>query len=253
MEKGLHAPPEDGAPSASLDHLETQAALTHPRVPPKHLGSSPWPQELASGRPRVEDFPLSTTRHGNLPLHYLCKRCFLSEPQLELVLKCYADGAKAPNKYGKLPMHFLARNPSLTRHMLTVLVEAYPGAMTARDQAGSLPLHYVAQNKSLSKEILQAFLAACGEEGSKEAAAAADKYGNVPLRHLVASGAMTDQHLRVMLRANDRAVQVRPSASTTAPTPPHTPFRQRRRGPSPCRCATGTATRRSTTSRGTSR
>jgi hypothetical protein len=58
--RGRHAswfktPPalsDDSAPFASLDHLETQAALTHPRVPPKHLGSSPWPQELASGRPK---------------------------------------------------------------------------------------------------------------------------------------------------------------------------------------------------------
>ena len=29
---------EDGAPSASLDHLEAQAAPTHPRAPPQQLG-----------------------------------------------------------------------------------------------------------------------------------------------------------------------------------------------------------------------
>jgi len=169
-----------------------------------------WPDEILAlilkcnhKQARVAD------RHGNLPLHYLCKRFGLTERQLTMLIKCFGDAAKAPNRYGKLPLHFLARNPSLTRPMLALLVEAYPGATTARDQSGSLPLHYVAQNPSLSKETLQSFLAACGQEGSKEAAEAADKYGNVPLRHLVTSTAFTDQHLRVMLRANDRAVQVK--------------------------------------------
>ena len=169
-----------------------------------------WPDEILAlllkcnhRQARVAD------RHGNLPLHYLCKRFGLTERQLTMLIKCFGDAAKAPNRYGKLPLHFLARNPSLTRPMLALLVEAYPGATTARDQSGSLPLHYVAQNPSLSKETLQSFLAACGPEGSKEAAEAADKYGNVPLRHLVTSTAFTDQHLRVMLRANDRAVQVK--------------------------------------------
>ena len=32
---------DDTAPSASPDHLEAQAAPTHPRAPPEHLGSSP--------------------------------------------------------------------------------------------------------------------------------------------------------------------------------------------------------------------
>ena len=54
---------DDTAPSASLDHLEAQAAPTHPRAQPEPLGSLPWPQELASGRPKVEEFPLSTTRY----------------------------------------------------------------------------------------------------------------------------------------------------------------------------------------------
>ena len=54
---------DDTAASASLDHLEAQAASPHPRALPEHLGSSPWwPQELASGGPKVEDSPLSTTR-----------------------------------------------------------------------------------------------------------------------------------------------------------------------------------------------
>ena len=53
---------DDSAPSASLDCLKAQAAPTYPRAQPRHLGRLPWPQELASGRPKVEDFPLSTTR-----------------------------------------------------------------------------------------------------------------------------------------------------------------------------------------------
>jgi hypothetical protein len=57
---------DDTAPPASLDCLEAQAAPTQPRAQPEHLGSSPRPQELASGRPKVEDFPLSTSRLVNL-------------------------------------------------------------------------------------------------------------------------------------------------------------------------------------------
>ena len=53
---------DDTAPSASLDHLEAQAAPTHPRAPPEQLGGSPWPQHPASGRPKVEESPLATTR-----------------------------------------------------------------------------------------------------------------------------------------------------------------------------------------------
>ncbi len=60
--KTLPALPDDPAPSASLDHLSAQAAPTHPRAPTEHIGSSPWPQGRASGRPNVEDFPLPTTR-----------------------------------------------------------------------------------------------------------------------------------------------------------------------------------------------
>ena len=56
--------PEDPAPSASLDHLKAQAAPTQATVQPQPLGSLPWPQELASGRPKVEDLSLSTTRNA---------------------------------------------------------------------------------------------------------------------------------------------------------------------------------------------
>jgi len=148
-------------------------------------------------------------RHGNLPLHCLCKRYGATEPALALMIKCYVEAAKAPNKYGKLPLHFLARNPSLTRASLALLVDAYPAATAARDASGSLPLHYAAGNRVMTKELLQAVLAACGDDGSRAAAETPDKCGNVPLRRLVGSSAFTDQHLRVMLRANDRAVQVK--------------------------------------------
>merc|ERR1712185_241643 len=53
---------DDRAPSASLDHLKARAAPSHPGAPPEPLRSSPWPQEPASGRPKVEFSPLSTTR-----------------------------------------------------------------------------------------------------------------------------------------------------------------------------------------------
>ena len=49
--------PEDGAPSASLGRLEARGAPAHPSAPPQQLGSVPWLQEPASGRPKVEDFP----------------------------------------------------------------------------------------------------------------------------------------------------------------------------------------------------
>ena len=58
---------EDTAPSAFLGHLKAQAAPTHPRAPPEQLGGSPWPQQPASGRPKVEESPLSSTRYGEQP------------------------------------------------------------------------------------------------------------------------------------------------------------------------------------------
>ena len=53
---------DHSAPFASLDWLKARAAPTLPRAQPGPLGSLPWPQALASGRPKVEDFPLSTSR-----------------------------------------------------------------------------------------------------------------------------------------------------------------------------------------------
>ena len=65
--KGPSALTEDGAPSASLDHLKAPAAPTHPGAPPPPRAGSPWPQELASGRPNVDEslrLPLSGTVLG---------------------------------------------------------------------------------------------------------------------------------------------------------------------------------------------
>ncbi len=48
---------EDRAPSAFLDHLKARSSPTPPRAPPGRLGSLPWPQQPAPGRPKVADFP----------------------------------------------------------------------------------------------------------------------------------------------------------------------------------------------------
>ena len=48
---------EDGAPSASLDHRKARVVPTHPGAPPEQLGSAPWPQQPASGRPEGEEHP----------------------------------------------------------------------------------------------------------------------------------------------------------------------------------------------------
>ena len=53
---------EDSASSASLDCVKARAAPTHPRAQPEQLRTLPRPQELASGRPKVDEFPLSTSR-----------------------------------------------------------------------------------------------------------------------------------------------------------------------------------------------
>ena len=50
---------EDGAPSASLNHLKPRGSPVYPGAPPQRLAGSPWPQQLASGRPKVEDVPAS--------------------------------------------------------------------------------------------------------------------------------------------------------------------------------------------------
>ena len=54
---------EGTAPSASLDHPKARTAPMHPRTKPEPLGSLPRPQEPRSGRPKVENSPLSTTRY----------------------------------------------------------------------------------------------------------------------------------------------------------------------------------------------
>ncbi len=41
-------------PLATLDHLKAQGAPKHPGAPPQQLGGSPWPQEPASGRGKLE-------------------------------------------------------------------------------------------------------------------------------------------------------------------------------------------------------
>ena len=46
--------PEDTAPYASLGCLKARAAPMHTRAPLEQLGSSPWPPQLASGRPKDE-------------------------------------------------------------------------------------------------------------------------------------------------------------------------------------------------------
>ena len=51
--KGPSALVDDRAPSARLVPPRAQAAPTHPRAQPQPLRSSPWLQELASGRPKV--------------------------------------------------------------------------------------------------------------------------------------------------------------------------------------------------------
>ena len=53
---------EDTASSASLGHLKAPAAPTQPGAPPPQRGGSPWAQHPASGRPKAEDLPLSTSR-----------------------------------------------------------------------------------------------------------------------------------------------------------------------------------------------
>ena len=53
--KTASTPSDDTAPSARPVPPGALAAPTHPRAPPEHLGSSPRPQEPASGRPKVEE------------------------------------------------------------------------------------------------------------------------------------------------------------------------------------------------------
>ena len=60
--KGASALCDDTAPSARLVAPRAQDAPTHARAPPGQLGGSPWPQEPASGRPKVEDSPRVPSR-----------------------------------------------------------------------------------------------------------------------------------------------------------------------------------------------
>ena len=53
---------EDTAPPARLVAPKAQAASSEPRAQAKQLEGLPWSQYLASGRPRIELFPLSNTR-----------------------------------------------------------------------------------------------------------------------------------------------------------------------------------------------
>ena len=51
--------------------IEARAAPTDRRAQPEHLGGLPWPQELASGWPKVEEFPLSITRYQINQHHFV--------------------------------------------------------------------------------------------------------------------------------------------------------------------------------------
>lgn len=52
-------------PIGLTDRLKARAAPTPSRAPVSgQLGSLPWPDHPGSGRPKVEDSPLSTARHG---------------------------------------------------------------------------------------------------------------------------------------------------------------------------------------------
>ena len=59
--------PDGTAPSASVGHLKAQAARTHPGAKPEHLGSPPWPQERASGRPTHGERSSGVPRGGLHP------------------------------------------------------------------------------------------------------------------------------------------------------------------------------------------
>jgi len=47
---------------------------------------------------------------------------------------------------------------------------------------------------------------ACGEDGARLAVETPNKMGVIPLRELVTSPALTDNHLRVMLRVSEKAL-----------------------------------------------
>ena len=61
------------APPAPLDHLKARAAPTHPSAQPEHLGSSQWPQELASADGQDEVF--SSPKTARAPLAKEAQTC----------------------------------------------------------------------------------------------------------------------------------------------------------------------------------
>ena len=111
---------EDSAPSACLDHLKAQAAPTHLRAPPERPGSLRWPQEPALGRPKVEDFPLSTTRRGHAQRQLQWALQVSLEAKRETVVQLLLDeaasaiqlsqvaGPSARPRPGDLPGHLRA-------------------------------------------------------------------------------------------------------------------------------------------------
>ena len=69
---------EDGAPLASLDRFKARAAPTTTRAQPRVLGSLRWPQQPASGRPKVEVSP--TFNHQEPVVHRALERDVSSLP-----------------------------------------------------------------------------------------------------------------------------------------------------------------------------
>ena len=68
IERAVHPLSEDGAPSATSDRLQGQAAPAPPGAPSEQLRGSPWPQQPASGRPKVvEDGAPRTTSRRRRP------------------------------------------------------------------------------------------------------------------------------------------------------------------------------------------
>ena len=63
VEKMSSALPDNTAPSARPMALWALAAHTRPGAPPEHRGGLPCAEDLASGRPKVEDSPLANLRY----------------------------------------------------------------------------------------------------------------------------------------------------------------------------------------------
>jgi hypothetical protein len=148
---------DDSAPSASLDCLKAQAAPTYPRAQPGDIGRLPWPQDRASGRPKVEDVPLSTTRYARKKLRLVVWADPPAQERAWLTLhtkKECADYALAPlvtprradaqlEEEDQLPMAAFVHHP---QHVLVQRRE------TARLLAAELPR---VDRVSLEEEISQ--------------------------------------------------------------------------------------------------